>query len=794
MNIKNLLGKKIIIFDGAMGTMVQKHGLELGELPDLLNISNPKIIQKIHKEYIEAGSDVITTNTFGTNSLKLEKSEYSTETIVKKAVENAKKAAENNKYVALGIGPTGKMMVPSGDLTFDEAYQLFKEQVIAGTKAGADLILFETFSDIYEIRAGILAAKENSHLPIFCSVTFQEDGRTLMGTDPLTMVNILQDMGIDVLGVNCSLGPRQITDIATQILKFSRIPVLVQPNAGLPEVVNGETVFKVNIDEYIEAMSEMLSAGVQIVGGCCGTTPEYISRLKEIVSDKLPERINVSPFTAVSSSTCTVMMDERISVIGERINPTGKKPLKEALKKENMAYIVDEALLQAESGAHILDINVGLPEINEKEMMRKVISHVEQSVELPLQIDSSDPQVIEQAVRYYNGKPIINSVNGKKSVMDDIFPIVKKYGTCVIALTLDEKGLPESWEERVDIADKIIRYAQDYGIKKEQIIVDCLTLTVSAQQEAALETLKAMKIIKELYGVRTTLGTSNISFGLPQRKILNKTFLSAALAYGLDAPIMDPTEKEAMDTIRAFEVLCGKDKEAEDYIAFFSDEKEETDLQKQKNIKESLDDIIVKGLSDKSRQETLKLLTTKKPLEIVNSYLIPSLEIVGQKFETGEIFLPQLIKSAETAKTAFEVIKEKLANDEEALHYEKIILATVQGDIHDIGKNIVKILLENYGYEVLDLGKDVAIEDVVTAATENEIQLVGLSALMTTTVTSMEKTIRALKEKGLKCKVMVGGAVLNHEYASQIGADFYCRDGMAAVRVANELFREKETK
>ncbi len=792
MNIKNVLGKKIIIFDGAMGTMIQKYGLELGELPDLLNITSPEVIQKIHKEYIEAGSDVVTTNTFGANSLKLEKSGYPAETIVKEAVKIARKAAGCNKCVALGIGPTGKMMAPAGDLSFEEAYQLFKEQIIAGTQAGADLILFETFSDIYEIRAGILAAKENSHLPVFCSVTFQEDGRTLMGTDPLTMVNVLQDMGIDALGVNCSLGPDQITDIVFQVLKYSRLPVLVQPNAGLPEVVNGETRFQVNIETYINAMAKMIDEGVQIAGGCCGTTPEYIHRLKETVSNKKPKRIKVLPFTAVSSFSRTIMLDERIRIIGERINPTGKKLLKEALREGNMGYIADEALLQSEQGAHILDINVGLPEINEKEMMHKVIRHVEQTVDLPLQIDSSDPEVLEQAVRYYNGKPIINSVNGKKSVMDSIFPIVKKYGTCVVALTLDEKGLPESCEERVDIAGKIIQYAQNYGINKERIIVDCLTLTVSAQQEAALETLKAMKIIKEHYGVRTTLGTSNISFGLPRRKILNKTFLAAALTYGLDAPITDPADKEVMDIIRAFEVLSVKDKEAQDYISFFSEEKEE--FSKQKNKRESLDEIIIKGLTDKSRWETLEMLKTSEPLEIVNRYLIPALEIVGQKFETGEIFLPQLIKSAETVKKAFEVIKENLANDEDSLYHGKIILATVRGDIHDIGKNIVKVLLENYGYEVLDLGKDVPIEDVVKAVKENDVHLVGLSALMTTTVTSMEKTIQALKGEGLKCKVMVGGAVLNPEYSTQIGADFYCKDGMAAVRVANELFRGQETK
>ncbi len=790
MNIKDLLGKKIIILDGAMGTMIQKRGLKLGELPELLNITNPEIIESIHKEYIQAGCDVVTTNTFGANSLKLKESGYSTETLVSAAVKIARKAAKN-KFVALDIGPSGKMMEPTGDLTFDAAYDLYQEQVIAGTKAGADLILFETFSDIYEMKAAVLAAKENSHLPVFCSITFQEDERTLMGTDPFSMVNILQDMGIDALGVNCSLGPHQMVSVVKQIMKYSRIPVLVQPNAGLPEVVEGETVFQVDIDAYIEAINEMVDEGVQIVGGCCGTTPEYIRRLKETFKDKKPKVMNAKPFTALSSPTNTVMLDERICIIGERINPTGKKQLKEALREDKISFIVDEAILQADSGAHILDINVGLPEIDEKEMMCKAIRHIQQSINLPLQIDSSDPEVIEQAVRYYNGKPIINSVNGKKSVMDEIFPIVKKYGTCVVALTLDEKGLPESCEERVDIADKIIRYAQDFGINKERIIVDCLTLTVSAQQDAAYDTLRAMKIIKERYGVKTTLGASNISFGLPERKILNRTFLAAALTYGLDAPITDPTEKETMDVIKAFEVLSGKDREAKDYIEYFSKEESEPTHNIKKETKESLDQIIIKGLIDKSQPETLELLKTKAPLEIVNQVLLPALEVVGHQYETGEIFLPQLIKSAETVKKAFEVIKEKLKENGDSLYCGKIILATVKGDIHDIGKNIVKVLLENYGYEIIDLGKDVSIEEVVNTAKNSAIELVGLSALMTTTVISMEKTIQALKDEGLTCKVMVGGAVLNPEYATKIGADYYCKDGMAAVRVAKEVF-EKE--
>lgn len=793
MSIKSLIGQQYILFDGAMGTMIQKNGLKVGELPELLNLTNPDIIERIHAQYIEAGSDIITTNTFGANALKFKDCGFDVSTIITKAVQIAKRAALD-KYVALDIGPIGKIMEPTGDLKFDDAYELFKEQVVAGCEAGADLILLETFSDLYEMKAGILAAKENSDLPVFCSVTFQEDGRTLMGTDPITMVNMLQDMGIDALGINCSLGPMQMLDIIQEITQYSRIPVMVQPNAGLPKIVNGETIFEVNIDEFISAVSKMMEQGIHIVGGCCGTTPQYISKLKQLISDKQPKAITAKPFTAVSTSTKTVMLDNRIRIIGERINPTGKKKLKEALKEGNMAYIMDEAVKQSECGAHILDVNVGLPEIDEKKMMLQVIKQLEGRVNLPLQIDSSSPEVIHHAVRYHNGKPIINSVNGKKEVMDAIFPIVKKYGTCVIALTLDEKGLPKTCNERIEIAERMIRYAATYGISKEQIIVDCLTLTVSAQQEAANETLQAMKMIKEKFGVKTTLGTSNISFGLPQRHIINTTFLATALAFGLDAPITDPTEKETIRVIKAFEALSGKDKESKDYIAYFSkQENSEDDLNKKQESQTevTLKEMVIKGLDDQVVDKTLEMIQQNDTLEIVNQHLIPALEVVGEKYETGEIFLPQLIKSAETVKKSFDTIKNKMQKSgQQSIHLGKILIATVRGDIHDIGKNIVKVLLENYGYEVIDLGKDVPIEDIVKTAKEEKVRLVGLSALMTTTVKSMEDTIKALRKEGVPCKVMVGGAVLNEEYSQQIGADYYCKDGMASVRTANDIFKK----
>lgn len=554
MSIKDLLGKRIILFDGAMGTMLQKNGLNRGELPEMFNMTKPDIIERIHTEYIQAGSDVITTNTFGANGLKLKGCEYSVDAVITQAVKIAKKAAGNNKYVALDIGPTGKITEPFGDLSFNEAYDLFKEQVVSGTKAGADLIILETFTDLYEMKAGILAAKENSHLPVFCSVTFEEDKKTLMGTDPLTMVNLIQDMGIDALGINCSLGPDKMAGVIEEILQYSRIPVLIQPNAGLPKIVDGQTVFDIDIEHYVHGMSKIIDLGVKIIGGCCGTTPEYIKRLKDLIKDTVPKQIQAMPMTAASSSTKTVILDDRIHIIGERINPANKKIL-EALQNQDMNFIIDEAINQAEAGAHILDVNAGYSEADERETLLEAIKSIETVVDLPILINSSNPDAIEKAVRYYNGKPIIGPVNGKKSVMDAVFPIAKKYGTCVIALTIDEKGLPQSCEERVDIADKIIRYAQEYGIGKEKIIIDCMTVPVFTHQESYIETLQALKIIKESYGVKTTLNISNISHGLPEKTILNKTYLVAALTYGLDAPITDPTDMELMEMIKAFETL-----------------------------------------------------------------------------------------------------------------------------------------------------------------------------------------------------------------------------------------------
>jgi len=771
-----------------MGTMLEKYGLKRGELPESYNILHPEIIEKIHCEYFEAGSDVITTNTFGANSYKLKNSQYTVEELVVSAVKIARKVA-GHRLVALDIGPIGQLMEPYGILSFDAAYDAFAEQIKIGAREGADIILIETMTDIYEAKAAILAAKEHSSLPIICTMSYQSNGRTLMGTDPITMVNVLQALGVDALGVNCSLGPNAMLPIVADILKYSKVPVIVQPNAGLPKLKNGETVFDVHAHEFAEYAKLLTKMGVTILGGCCGTTCEYIKAIKEEIKNLKPVKCNAQKITAVSSGSLTVILGEEIKIIGERINPTGKKKLKEALKNNDIEYILEEAINQKEAGAHILDVNVGLPEIDERKVMIEVIKELQSMVKLPLQIDSVRSDVIEAAVRIYNGKPLINSVNGKEEVMESIFPIVKKYGACVIGLTLDDNGIPKSAEDRLEIATKIIQRAEEYGIDRADIIIDCLVLTASAQQSEVKETIRAVELVKANLGVKTTLGVSNVSFGLPQREILNRTFLAAALTAGLDAPILNPLSKDMISTVNAFNVLWNNDKNSKKYIkAYSSLEGITTTKEVFKNA--DLIKIIIDGLKDEATELTVELLKTMSEMEIVDNYLIPALDIVGKKYEIGETFLPQLLQSAETVKKAFEVIKESiLKGTGNKLSKGKIVLATVRGDIHDIGKNIVKILLENYGFEVIDLGKDVHTDDVVNAVRSGNVKLVGLSALMTTTVRSMEETIKALRENNLDCMVFVGGAVLNEEYAKMIGADFYAKDATQSVKIARKIFQ-----
>lgn len=780
---------KMIVFDGAMGSLIQAEGLEAGELPENYNIQRPEIISKIHKSYIDAGADVILTNTFGASKYKLKEKSLKVYEVVQKAVEIARSAA-GEKLVALDIGPLGQMLSPMGTLSFEDAYLAFKEQIIAGSSAGADLILIETMSDIYEAKAAILAAKENSNLPVICTMTFQQDGRTLTGTDPFTMVNILQSLGIDALGINCSLGPKEMMGIVEEILKHSRIPVIVQPNAGLPKIVDGRTIYDIGPQEFSQYILEMARLGVNIVGGCCGTTPEHIREIKSLLKGYTPKTKETEKFTAASSGTKTAVIGKGVNIIGERINPTGKKLFKKALLNGDMEYIQKEALAQKDAGAHILDVNVGLPEIDEKAFMIKAVKEIQKIVNLPLMIDSSRPDVLEATARIYNGRPILNSVNGEEKVMDAIFPIAKKYGCLLIALTLDETGIPETAEKRLEIARRIVDRAGEYGIKKEDIIVDCLVLTASAQQKEVKETIKAVALVKEKLGVKTTLGISNVSFGLPARNILNRTFLDMALTAGLDAPIINPMEEEMLNSVKAFSVLWNYDKNGKSFIENFSESRPiETIIKKDKSI--DLKRVIIDGMREEAALLTRELLVKKKPLEIVDEYLIPALDIVGERYESGDIFLPQLIQSAETVKRAFEVLKENMKDDKFGYDTKgKIVLATVKGDIHDIGKNIVKILLENYGFIVYDLGKDAPTEKIIEKVSDENITLVGLSALMTTTVRSMEETIKALKSRYPFCKVMVGGAVLNENYASMIGADYYGRDAREAVKIAQNFFKK----
>lgn len=786
MEIKEILKERFLFFDGAMGTMLQKEGLAAGEIPELYNILHPHVIRSIHEKYIEAGSNVITTNTFGANELKLAETKYSVEEIITKAVEIAKEA-KGEKYIALDIGPIGEMLKPIGTLNFQRAYEIFKRQVLAGANAGCDFILIETISDLYEAKAAVLAAKENSNLPVLCTMTFGERERTFTGTDPLSMVTLLEGLGVDALGVNCSLGPKEAIPIVEKVLKYSSIPVIVQPNAGLHKVLNGEAIYNITPEEFAYYMKILAKKGVGILGGCCGTNEEYIKKTVEELEKLLPIDIAPKNITAVCSASKSVILGKEVKVVGERINPTGKKKFKEALVNNDIEYILNEAVNQMDAGADILDVNVGLPEIDEVNTMVSAINGIQSIINLPLQIDSSNPEVIEAAARVYNGKPIINSVNGKEDIMKAVFPIAKKYGACVVGLTLDEDGIPSRAEERLKIAERIINTAEKYGIGKKDIIIDCLALTASAQQQEVMETLRAVRLVKERLGVKTLLGISNVSFGLPKREILNQTFLAMALAEGLDVPILNPNNEGMMDVIRSFKVLANIDKEAKNYIDAYS-EIEGREIEKSSSAKD-LKEIIIKGIKEEAAPKTRELLKSQDGLTIVDRYLLPALDIVGGRYEKGEIFLPQLIQSAETVKNAFEIIKEEMSTKGViGVSKGKIILATVKGDVHDIGKNIVKVILENYGFEIIDLGKDVPIKDIVETVVREDIKLVGLSALMTTTVKSMEDTIKALRENELDCKIFVGGAVLNQEYADMIKADYYAKDAQEAVKIARSVF------
>lgn len=951
MNIKELLKNDFVILDGAMGTMLQQKGMEVGTVPETLNILKPEWIVDIHRQYIEAGSQIVYANTFGANRLKMANTDFTVAEIVKAAIKNARKAADliyegkkiNKAAVALDMGPIGQLLEPTGSLTFEEAYDIYREIVVAGKDA--DLIIIETMTDLYETKAAVLAAKENSDLPVFVTMTFEENGRTFTGCSVSAMCLTLCGLGVDALGVNCSLGPKDLVPIVEEISKWSDVPIIVKPNAGLPDPVTN--TYNVGPEEFADACSSMLPYGAKILGGCCGTNPTYIAALGRMLdsvrniragdssaafyntnSNDYSNAFELSGYSAGKSGStkdssgndydncmglrlarihdmaiCSPLKTVVVSeprIIGERINPTGKKRFRQALKEEDMDYILGMAIQQVEAGADILDVNVGAPGIDEKAMMVKVIKALQSVVDVPLQIDSTKPEVLEAALRIYNGKPLVNSVNGEKAVMDKILPLVAKYGAAVVGLTLDENGIPKDADGRIAIAEKIVNNASAHGIKKENIAIDCLVLTVSAEQKAAMETLKAVRRVREDLGLKNVLGVSNISFGLPNRSNINTTFLTMALSAGLDLPIMNPNLPQMMWTVKAFKVLAGHDENSLGFIEYSSDHnpidvqlteaKKELDearaeittmrsgwaevagyaasfagsdsispagsamnaipsvpalniakhpagctcdkcraVNKAKaefaasraggiaaagevsentessaartdstgniastGLADSLGAGILKamerGLKNEGRKLTGDLLEECSAMEIINDVLIPALDVIGEKFEKGKIFLPQLILAADVASECFEVIKTQLAESGGSSESRgKIILATVKGDIHDIGKNIVKVILENYGYEVIDLGKDVDPAIVVKAAIEKEVHLVGLSALMTTTLGSMEETIKQLHENNVDCKIMVGGAVLTPDYAKKIKADYYAKDAKMSADIAKEV-------
>lgn len=776
---KLLKENQFVLLDGAMGTMLQKSGLKSGEIPEFFNITHKDTIIGIHKEYVKAGANIIYANTFGANGYKLYNKEYSVKEVITAAIANAKEAVKGTSVlVALDIGPIGQLLAPTGSLSFDDAYNYFKEEI--SYAVGADLIVIETMTDLGEARAALLAAKENSNLPVLCTMTFEETMRTFTGCEIPSMAITLEGLGADAIGVNCSLGPKELKPIIKKLSNYTNLPIVIKPNAGLPNP-NSNT-YDVTATEFAEYIKELIPYGIKVVGGCCGTTPQYIEELKNVLTAEryIQQKNNIG--AVVCSASRTVFIDSP-KIIGERINPTGKKLFKEALKTNNLDYILTQGITQVKAGADILDVNVGLPEINEKEMMIKTVQALSTVTDAPLQIDSTDPAVIESALRVYHGKAIVNSVNGDEESLGTILPIVKKYGASVVGLTLENNGIPPTAEGRYKIAEKIVQRGNALGIKPNDIYIDCLTLTASAQQEGAMETLKAVKAVKENLGVKTVLGVSNISFGLPNRELLNQNFLAMALSYGLDLPIINPNAEGMTGAVRSYKVLNNIDKGSNEYIAVYGNTATAPKQTAPTDI--TLPYAIENGLKDQSRAITIALLETKQPMEIINNYLIPALDKAGNGFEKGTLFLPQLIQSANAAQGCFEIIKQSLKADSTAqISKGKIILATVKGDIHDIGKNIVKVLLENYGYTVIDLGKDVPYESVLNTAIEQNVKLVGLSALMTTTLKSMEETIKLLRKNNVDCKIMVGGAVLTADYAKKIGADYYCKDAKESVDTA----------
>ena len=787
MNILDYIKDNVLFLDGAMGTVLQNSGVNPGKYPEAMNITHPDVVYGVHDAYFKAGTKLVLSNTFGASAHKMAGCEYTPQQVIEAGVKLAKKAAAaNGGFAALDIGPLGQLLEPMGTMTFEEAYEDFAMQVRAGAAAGADLVFIETMTDLYEVKAAVLAVKENCDLPVFTTMSFEQNMYTFAGTSLSSMAITLDGLGVDALGINCSLGPVEMLPMAREMKKWTDKPIIIKPNAGLPCLVNDKTVYNITDNDFASAMEEIMALGVNIVGGCCGTTPDmlkyFFDRVKNSPKKEVSEKKTVS---AVCSSGKTVVIDG-VKIIGERINPTGKALFKKALETGDMDYIARQAVEQMNGGAHILDVNVGHLGMDEKEMMVKVVKKIQSVCNLPLQIDSTSADVIEAGLRVCNGKAIVNSVNGEKEKLDAILPIAKKYGAAVLGLALDENGIPEKAEDRVEIAKRILSAAMNAGIKKEDVFIDCLTLASSAQQEGAMETLKAVGIVSKELGLKTTLGVSNISFGLPNRELLNSAFLTMAMYQGLNMPIINPNMKAMTDAVFAYNQLANIDVGGSEYISRFAGAVES---KKTVDSGYSVEQLISLGLDAETKKAVKQLLTEKQPLEIVQEKLIPALDKVGKDYENGKIFLPQLMAAAEAAKKGFEAINEKIASDGTADYDKKgpVIVATVKGDVHDIGKNIVKTVMENYGYEVIDLGKDVAPQTIVDMAVEKGAKLVGLSALMTTTVKAMEETIALLKQTGADIPVMVGGAVLTAEFAKEIGADFYAKDAQAAVEVAKKV-------
>lgn len=807
MDIRDEYGKRILFFDGGMGSLLQERGLKAGELPEQWNLDNPQPVIDIHRAYAEAGADIILANTFGANRFKFDNSDE----IIRAGIENARKGimlSGRNAYVALDIGPTGKLLKPMGTLDFEEAVSVFADIVKSGVKAGADLILIETMSDTYELKAAVLAAKENSGLPVIATVIFGENGKMLTGASPEAVAAMLEGLRVDALGMNCGLGPKQMKPVFARLSEYASIPLVINPNAGLPRAEGDKTVYDVGPDEFAADMEELIGMGAWFAGGCCGTTPEHIKALVNRCGGMKPLPLTEKDHTIVTSYSRAVELGSTPVIIGERINPTGKSKFKQALRDGNMEYILEEGVKQSDSGAHILDVNVGLPEIDEPEMMRRTVYELQSILPLPLQLDTTDAQAMEKAMRIYNGKPMINSVNGKQSVMREIFPLVQKYGGVVVGLALDEDGIPATAEGRLEIARKIYDTAAEYGIKPKDIVIDALTMTMSTDSDSANVTLETVHRLKE-NGGRTVLGVSNISFGLPQRELINSAFFTMAMQAGLSAGIINPNSAAMHQAYDTFCVLGGFDSQCMSYIERYASAPDAPKAQAAPSAPSvsrsgassapspssqlSLTDSIVKGLKEQAYRATQALLAEKEPMDVINGELVPALDIVGKGFEKGTLFLPQLLMSAEAAKAGFEAIKEYVVRQGTSQQKKAVIvIATVKGDIHDIGKNIVKVLLENYGYDVIDLGKDVPPETVVETVVKTHAPLVGLSALMTTTVVNMEETIKQLRESCPWCKIMVGGAVLTQEYADMIGADFYGKDAMQSVYYAEKLLNTEK--